>query len=221
MIEYYIKNQTSIPYEIQYKKNKYTYFRVRDGRLIVTTNKKTTKQQIHHFIDQKFDQIYKHINLQLTSNLEHEIKLWGKTYGLNISQGRFKYFIEDQMVYVSSMLKDYHAIKKRIYLYELEDKLESIKEEIELNLAKNNLETVPYKLKYLKSKFGSYHRKHHEITLNTFLSTLDPIYLKYVLYHEYAHVRVFNHSKAFYQQLTELMPDHRIYQKDLKKIAIP
>jgi predicted metal-dependent hydrolase len=41
-----------------------------------------------------------------------------------------------------------------------------------------------------------------------------------VIYHEYAHAIVFNHSKDFYNLLGEFMPNHRLYQKDLKRIAI-
>jgi len=103
---------------------------------------------------------------------------------------------------------------------ELEKKIALIKPEFEAIIARKGLRLIPIKLKYLKSKFGSYHRKNKEITLNTFLARLNPIYLSYVIYHEYAHAIVFNHSKDFYNLLGEFMPNHRVYQKDLKKIAI-
>ena len=91
---------------------------------------------------------------------------------------------------------------------------------IEETISRKGLSILPVKLKYLKSKFGSYHRKNNEITLNTFLARLDKIFLVYVIYHEYAHALVFNHSKDFYHLLSEFMPNHKVYQKDLKKIAI-
>jgi predicted metal-dependent hydrolase len=72
----------------------------------------------------------------------------------------------------------------------------------------------------MKSKFGSYHRKNHEITINTILAKLDQSYLFYVLNHEYAHTKVFNHQKAFYHLLEEMHPNCKQIQKDLKKIAI-
>ena len=97
------------------------------------------------------------------------------------------------------------------------DKLSSKVKEV---IGTVGLSLLPTKIKYLRSKFGSYHKKNHEITLNSFLARLNPIYLEYVIYHEYAHVLIFNHSKDFYNLLDKLMPYHRLYQKDLKKIAI-
>ena len=110
--------------------------------------------------------------------------------------------------------------KKRIYFAEMEKILPLLHQKIDPKLMHLGLSPLPIKLKNLKSKFGSYHIRKREITLNIFLSTLDPIYLEYVLYHEYAHVIEFNHSKAFYHVLDQLMPNHHVYQKDLKKIAI-
>ena len=46
------------------------------------------------------------------------------------------------------------------------------------------------------------------------------IYLEYVLYHEYAHKIVFNHSKDFYDILDSWMTGHKNIQKALKKMAI-
>ena len=102
----------------------------------------------------------------------------------------------------------------------MKNKLLNIQDKINQKISTKGLKPCPFKLKYLKSKFGSYHRKNKEITLNTFLARLNPIYLEYVIYHEYAHAIVFNHSKDFYNLLSEFMPNHRVYQKDLKRMAI-
>ncbi|NLB85347.1 MAG: M48 family metallopeptidase, partial [Acholeplasmataceae bacterium] len=57
-------------------------------------------------------------------------------------------------------------------------------------------------------------------TINLFLAKIDPSYLLYVLYHEYSHLRVPNHSKEFYLLLSKLFPNYLIIRKELKMIAI-
>ncbi|MDX9691981.1 MAG: DUF45 domain-containing protein [Acholeplasmataceae bacterium] len=216
----YQKKDKTLCYQIVYKKIKNTYFRVKDDCVVITTNRLVSKKQILLYLEEKFDKFHHIITNQRVLDSNHHIQLWGKTYDLHVHHGRFAYVIDELKVSVTSMSENIKDIKKRIYQQEMNKRLVSIHEDVIFHIKYKGINQLPIKLKYLKSKFGSYHRKHHEITLNTFLATLDEIYLYYVLFHEYAHVIVFNHSKDFYNLLGEFMPNHRIYQKDLKKIAI-
>ena len=219
-MEIFEKNGKFISYEIHKKRIKNTYFRVKDGYLKVTTNPRTKKQLILSYLDLKFDQIHEKIEQIKLSESDYEISIWDKTYLLSHSYGRFKYEFKDNSIFVQSTKSNVSDIKKQIYLSELKKEVERLQEKVNAIILKRGIKPLPFKFKYLKSKFGSYHRKNKEITLNTFLSRLNPIYLEYVIYHEYAHVLVFNHSKDFYNLLSEFMPNHRVYQKDLKRIAI-
>jgi len=219
-METYTKNGKAIPYEIIRKKNKNTYFRIHEDHLKVTTNRYAKKEQIMAFIDLKFEMFYEKIYHSKSIENDDQLTLFGKTYSVLISEGRFSYTIIDDQMLIQSKLKDMKKIKEQVYKAELSNEIERIQPMILETISKKGLSLLPIKLKYLKSKFGSYHRKHNEITLNTFLARLDKIYLIYVIYHEYAHALVFNHSKDFYHLLDEFMPNHKLYQKDLKKIAI-
>jgi predicted metal-dependent hydrolase len=215
------KEGKSIPYVIIKKKIKRSYFRVKDDHISITTNLYTTKKQIVSYLDKIFNQLYDQLERHKTNQLsQNEIMLWGNRYHLEVTDGRFRYHVKDQTVYVQTKLKDTQKIRHLIYLHEMKQKYEVIKHEINQVIASKGLLELPIKYKFLKSKFGSYHRNHQEITLNTFLASQHEIYLIYVIYHEYAHALVFNHSKDFYNLLGEFMPNHRLYQKDLKKIAI-
>jgi predicted metal-dependent hydrolase len=214
------KNGKILPYQIIIKKNKNSYFRIRNGILVVTTNRLTSKKTILSYIDLKFEQFYDQLMKDNHQEPMNEIMLWGQPYALLIESGRFAYVVESQQVYVRSQLTDVEMIKKRIYLAELKKALINLLPPVETVVQSHGISPKPIKLKYLKSKFGSYHRKHMEITLNTFLARLNPIYTEYVLYHEYAHAKVFNHSKHFYHLLGELMPKHKEYQKALKTYVI-
>jgi len=216
----YEKQGQSIDYIILRKPIKNTYFRLKSDVIQVTTNKHTSEASILKFLDQKFDVFHQKLNHIKLVETDDIITLWGIQYHLIITSGKFDYHIEKDTLWVSFQLKDYLLIKKKIYLVEMQKKLKEILPTMTPILHHSGITTKTIKLKYLKSKFGSYHKKHDEITLNTFLARLDPIYLTYVIYHEYAHVLIFNHSKSFYKVLDLWMPNHKNYQKDLKKIAI-
>jgi predicted metal-dependent hydrolase len=220
-METYEKNGKSIPYIIIKKRIKKTYFRVLENHVRITTNLYTTKKQLIHYLDKIFDQLYGQLEKHQTNQLtDHEIILWGIKYNLEVSKGKFQYQQIDQTVFVQTQLTDFNKIKQQIYLHEIKDRYQTLKPQINQVISQKGLIELPFKFKFLKSKYGSYHRHHQEITLNTFLATLDEIFLIYVIYHEYAHALVFNHSKDFYNLLDEFMPNHRLYQKDLKRIAI-
>ncbi|RJX24997.1 MAG: DUF45 domain-containing protein [Acholeplasma sp.] len=219
-MRYFIKDGKKLAYQVIRKRNKHTYFRIKEGILYVTAHPLSTYQAIESFIDQKFDLFYQKSNESLTKENDQVIQLWGITYPLILEKGRFKVEIIDDKVCVKSLSEDIILIKKRIYHHVMEKALEETHSRIIPIIKTVGLSPIPIKIKYLKSKYGSYHRKHHEITMNSFLVRLDPIYLTYVLFHEYAHAKVFNHSKAFYEVLDHLMPGHKQYQKDLKKWTI-
>lgn len=219
-MKYYAKDGKSIPYHITRKTNKHTYFRIKEGVLHVTTHPLSTQRSIENFIDQKFDLFYQKLNESKERESDDIIQLWGKIYRLFIQKGRFHVLIDQEKVYVQSMSDDIFTIKKRIYHYVMEKTIDDIHQQVIPIIQTQGLSPLPLNIKYLKSKYGSYHRKHNEITINTFLVRLDPIYLTYVLFHEYAHAKVFNHSKAFYEVLDQWMPGHKQYQKDLKKWTI-
>lgn len=217
----YIKDGKTITYHVIKKPNKNAYFRIKNGVLVVTAHPRTTLHAIESFIDLKFDAFYKKVNESVFKEPDDIIILQNKTYHLFKTKGQFQYHKEDQTIYVKSRSDDLSVIKKRIYAHELERMIEEVMPEIDIKLHDVGLSRIPMKIKYLRSKFGSYHKKHHEITLNSFLARLDLVYTKYVIFHEYAHILVFNHSKDFYNLLDKLMTNHKVYQKDLKKIAIP
>lgn len=216
----YEKEGRILPYEILYKPIKNTYFRIKNGHLVITTHRMTPKPLILSYIDRKFDAFYKQFSKEKTDESDDIIMLGGKTYDLFVTQGRFRFQIDEASVWVRSMSENISEIKKRIYLETLKETLGTILPEVEAKVSSYGITRRPIKLKYLKSKYGSYHRKHMEITLNTFLARLDPIYVTYVLYHEYAHAKVFDHSQSFYALLSEFMPNHREYQKALKTYVI-
>ncbi|NLN50129.1 MAG: M48 family metallopeptidase, partial [Acholeplasmataceae bacterium] len=116
-------------------------------------------------------------------------------------------------------INDYNKIKILILTKELEKYLINNRKKHQKILIANNLFEVPIKLKSLSSKFGSYNYNAREeyIVLNIYLATLKEEYANYVLFHEYAHQKVKNHQKEFYDLLKKLVKNYQIYQKGLRK----
>jgi len=213
------KEGKTLPYQIIKKNIKHTYFRLKKDHVLITTNRFVKEKQIVSLLRQKFDDLHERLN-QKPVLQEDQIRLWQKTYTLIIKEGKFHYQVLEDEVVCYSKQNDIDKIRKLIYKQEIIKMMQSLKYKIDETLNRVGIKECPYKFKYLKSKFGSYHKKHHEITLNTFLATIDPIFLEYVIYHEYAHHKVFNHSKAFYDVLDQMMINHKMIQKTLKKMEI-
>lgn len=216
------KQGRKLPYVIRRKPIKNTYFRVKSDHVLVTTNSLVSEKRIITYLDQRFDALYRKLSQQPEHEPDDVIILWGERHTLFfLEKPTFRYVKEDRQVIVHGKRENSATLKKAIYAKELEHRLNMLDQDIRQTLVRHDIPLKPIKIKYLKSKFGSYHKRRQEITLNSVLARLKPVYLLYVVYHEYAHAVIFNHSPAFYQLLGRLMPDHKVWQKDLKHIAIP
>lgn len=70
-------------------------------------------------------------------------------------------------------------------------------------------------LRPMRRKWGSCSSREN-ITLNTALCWLPVKLAEYVVVHELAHLKVFNHGKAFQALLSEHLPDWRLREKHLR-----
>lgn len=68
----------------------------------------------------------------------------------------------------------------------------------------------------LKSRWGSCN-SNQEITLNYYLMQLPWELIDYVLVHELAHTREMHHGPAFWQIITDCLPDGRQRRRDLRE----
>lgn len=210
------KDNKTIKLKVIRTNNKHTYIRPENGYLEIRLGKHMNLDTIKERIFAKFDK-YHYLTKEVSSDKMH---LWGeeKTLKINDSVG-FKYSISGDLINVYSN-KSLEEIKTNILLEETKAYLNSILEEVNLNVKKNGYKVVPIKLKRLKSKFGSYHLKKNEIILNVHLASYNKECMKYVLYHEYTHQKYPHHQKPFYKALDALYPNYKETEKQLKKKRI-
>ncbi|CDR31101.1 Protein of uncharacterised function DUF45 [Acholeplasma oculi] len=198
MIQTYQHGDINIKYQVHRKRIKHIYFRYIDDVLHISIHPKYSEQNLKDAIERNMDKISRLIVKKDKKIVMHQT-LWGNKLLeplLNLNQ--YHDLLTDEIILKINELN--HEIKPLIKAF--------------------GLDFVPIKIKQLKSKFGSCHTLQKYITINLFLAKLDPIYLKYVLLHEYAHFIVPNHSKKFYNVLDHMMGNHRAVQKNLRKHVI-
>lgn len=204
MIKTYTKNNKTIQYKIIFKPIKHVYFRKKEDHILISANRKMTTNQVLSILDHNFDKL---VNYEVKQRRIQTPKyiLWGKAYS------------EDEFFQGKTPTKEhYEALLKT----ETIRQINAFENQLSNDISKLGLTLKPTKVKVLKSRFGSCQIIKKEITINAFLAKLDPIYLYYVLLHEYCHIIVPNHSKAFYNLLDQLMPSHKSIQKALRKYVI-
>lgn len=216
------KDNKYLNYEIVIKKNKNSYFRVKDGTVVVTTNIHTNKHQIYQVIFDNFDSFYEKVEHYRQRLNKKTLSLFGKELFVNIFSAKTHFYeIENDQINIYIPNPDkLDEFVNFIYEEELRNKITNFEPILIRRLKLIGLEVVPYKIKNVKSYFGKCLVNRNLIYYNLKLATLDEKFLEYVIFHEYAHFIVPNHSKKFYQVLEILMPEHKKIQKELSKVIL-
>lgn len=213
------KDNKELLYKVVEKSTKHSYIKPKEGYILITKSKRMSLKFILTNVYDNFNYYY-----EITRKKSDDIlSLWGKEYKLILNRSNgFNYKIKNDEIIVSSESLNYLEVKELILTNELKNYLIKKEAEITKKLKENNYFNVLIKLKLLKSKYGSYNvNKNTEyIVLNVFLATLEEKYTDYVIYHEYAHQKVKNHKKEFYDTLSILFKNHKEVQKELKEKRI-
>lgn len=221
MIHTYTKDDKTIKYQVIIKNNKHTYFHFKPELLVITKNKNVPMERILNIIENEFDKFYQKLNKRIKLNSD-EILLFGKILSLTvIDSSKFNYEISENKIVLYKPLKlSLDEAINKLYKQELTNKILELEPKVEIQIRKLNLELVKFKIKDVKSYYGKCFINKKEIIYSLKLAKLDPIFLEYVIYHEYSHFIEANHSKKFYQVLEKLMPNYYEVQKKLKKVKV-
>ena len=207
----YMIGNTECNVFIEKKNNKNTYIRIKeDLNIYVTTNYFVTKNQIKEILDKNYEYLDKTLN-KIKSDLEKKNLFYylGKKYDI-IIMPIDNITIMDDKIYV----KDENALRKWLI-----SQIEIIYKE-HLDILYNNFEEkIPYpklKIRKMKTRWGVCNRKDNSITINSELIKYDLDKLDYVIIHELSHFVHFNHSKAFWLEVSKYCPKYKQINKELK-----
>ncbi|GAA0128534.1 SprT family zinc-dependent metalloprotease [Methanococcus maripaludis] len=199
-----------------------------DCSVVVKAPVRVSDEYINSFIKKKESWIKKH--------LENFESLNSKSVAKKYIDGElFKYLGNEYILKVYHSKKEYLEISDNFFnLYVLEtddfEKKKKIVEkfyrkraEIELfEIFKSNYKVVTEKMpdfavRKMKKRWGSCSFHKNKIILNERLIEKSKDCIEYVVFHELAHLRYPNHSKDFYNYLTELMPEWKIKKLKLNE----
>lgn len=192
------------------KNNRNTYIRVKNGKIVVTTNYLTSTKSIEKLINDNISSIKKMINIDDKKHeKEEEFYYFGKKY--SIIYGFSNLEIIDNKIYILNKKELDKWLKKSIALV-YSNHLDYWYNKFEENIPIPNL-----KIRKMTSRWGVCNIRNHNVTLNSNLSKYDIDCLDYVIVHELSHFIHHNHSKNFWNLVSKYYPNYKISRKKLKE----
>ena len=204
----YTYNNVNYQVEIIKKNNKNTYLRVKDGKIVVTTNYLVSKSKIEKLIKDNTSFINKNLDRYNNKVKDSSFKLFGNSY--DIIYGLPSTEITNNKIYT----KDSKSLNKYLSKY-----ITSIYQErlnYWYNIFEENIPVPNLKIRKMTSRWGVCNIKNHNVTLNLELSKYNIDALDYVIVHELSHFIYPNHSKDFWSLVSKYYPDYKIIRKKLK-----
>ena len=196
--------------EVIKKSNKNTYVRVKDGKIIVTTNYLTSNKSIIKLINDNKKSIIDMINKdEKKQDKNNNFYYFGKKY--DIVYGFDEIEFSKDKIYV----KD----KKSLDKYINNDIIKIYSERINYwyNIFEENIPIPNLKIRKMTSRWGVCNIKNHNVTLNYMLYKYDIRCLDYVIVHELSHFIYPNHSKDFWLLVEKYYPLYKECRKMLKE----
>ena len=196
--------------EIIKKNNRNTYVRVKNGKIVVSTNYLTSKSTILKLINDNTDNIIKMIdNDSKKIDREEKFYYFGKEY--DVIYGFQEIEFSDDKIYAS----DENKLKK--YIDKEIARIYSERMEYYYNKFEERIPVPNLKIRKMTSRWGVCNIKNHNITLNYQLSKYDICCLDYVIVHELSHFIHPNHSRDFWNLVGKYYPDYKKCRKMLKE----
>jgi len=211
-----LDNQT-IEYEIIYKKIKNLYLRVKNNKIIITSPKTYSKNDIEFFIIKHKNFVIKHLIKDKLDiyNLD-TFSLWGKNFEIEEYSGK-TIRIEEEKCFVPKNISN-KTIEKFYQEQTILNAKRLVDNELKILMKDFNLEKIQLKSQLMSSRLGSCKTSEAVIKLNSVMARFDIKYLRAVLIHEIVHLKIKNHQKEFYEILLKFEPNYKKIRSDFNKI---
>ncbi len=198
--------------EVEKKKNKNTYIRLKPGNVIfITTNYLTTKHQIKKLLIENHSALLKmHQKVQRQVEKSNKFYYLGEVYDIIIVPTMKKVEVIEHNIYTPSET----ALEKWL-LKRCKELFQKRLEEF-WNLMEEEIPFPKLRLRKMKTRWGVCNKKSKVVTLNTELIRYDKQCLDYVIVHELSHFVHFNHSKEFWNLVAKYCHNYKEIRKILK-----
>lgn len=215
-----------IPVALFRKKIKNLNLRITpSGEVQISAPMKTALALIHRFLDEKKAWIHKHrVNLQSQSQMTSptfntgemlfflgfaypiQVHPMAKKNDLIFEEGVFNFHIKSDttLTQKQALLSKWYEAKMRQCLPALFEKWQTI----------IGVEAYHYRMRTMKSRWGSCHPIKKEICLNLRLMEKPAICLEYIIVHELVHLLEASHNQRFHAFMSQFMPNW----KEIKRL---
>lgn len=204
----YIFNNKEYQIEVIRKNNKNTYLRVKDNKIVVTTNYLTSNRTISKLITSNKEFIDRALTKSISKSEDTSFKLFGREY--DIIYGFKDTEVDNNKIYT----KDEKSLNKYLSLYITNIYSERL--DYWYNKFEEDIPVPNLKIRKMTSRWGVCNIKNHNVTLNSELSKYDIKALDYVIVHELSHFIHHNHSKDFWLLVGKYYPKYKEVRKYLR-----
>lgn len=206
--EYENKNY---PIKVIRKSNKNTYVRFKNGEIVVTTSYFVTNNQIKKILSENKD-FLKKVVAKEEKNKEKATKIYilDNEFSIIISNSLNEIDYKNHKIYAKDLKQVDKLIKKeteKIFLSRLE---------YNYNLFQEKIPFPSLTIRKMSTRWGVCNRKLKRVTLNSLLIRYPLEALDYVIIHELSHFVHFDHSKAFWTEVSKYSPKYKEIRKLLK-----
>lgn len=156
--------------------------------------KKYISGEIHHYLGKQY-------TLQVVESGKNSVFIEGNSLIINSK------YPENQEYLEVLLNKWYRNQAKKVFAELLPPIIEKFK--------KYNVAPAKISIRDMRSRWGSCSRKGN-ISLNLQLIKLNENCIRQVMVHEMCHLVYFNHQAGFHALMDEMMPDWKLWKKDLK-----
>jgi predicted metal-dependent hydrolase len=215
-----------IQVKIVRKRVKNMYLRLnKDNQAVISAPVNITFEMVKNFALSKEEWLKKAISRMADKNNNESLfcdgeerTLFGKKYILHLDTTKEKgyYFRGNDLVLCVGENSSIDSRRKALAKVYREVMEEVLPENAELCQKKCGLYAEEWRIKDMKTRWGSCNTKEKRIWINLWLVEKNPICLRAVIYHELAHLRYLGHNKAFYKYLHEICPDYDQAERLLK-----
>jgi len=206
------------------KNIKNVYMRVlRNGEIVVSSPKLMPGEALRDFVSSKGEWLKKAVERAEERQAEKcdlfdggRIFILGKEYCLHVVSGkRNEFYVDGNTVNVSVKGCASEENIKGIVLSAYRQMLEEILPEmIEGCQTKSGITASEWRLKNMKTRWGSCNTKKKRIWLSVWLASKKYEFIEAVMLHELTHIKEKGHGKGFYALLEGYCPDYRKIVKD-------
>ena len=204
----YIFNNKEYQIEVIRKNNKNTYLRVKDNKIVVTTNYLTSNRTISKLITSNKEFIDRALTKSISKSEDTSFKLFDREY--DIIYGFKDTEVDNNKIYT----KDEKSLNKYLSLYITNIYSERL--DYWYNKCEEDIPVPNLKVRKMTSRWGVCNIKNHNVTLNSELSKYDIKALDYVIVHELSHFIHHNHSKDFWLLVGKYYPKYKEVRKYLR-----